>query len=79
MLSEKLLNEDVRAMIHIMTNLPKAPRWISTEAGLWAWQAHGEWRASAANALSVRERDLLLQQAEQLRGDIGCAPEEALG
>jgi len=55
-------------MLHIRIDLPKAPRWISTEAGLWAWQAHGAWRATATNALSVRERYQLLQEAEQLHG-----------
>ena len=63
-------------MIQIMAPLPKAPRWISTEAGIWAWQAHGAWRANAANALSVRERDRLLQEAEQLRGAANLQPDK---
>lgn len=63
-------------MLHIRVDLPKAPRWISTEAGLWAWQAHGAWRANAANALSVRERHRLLQEAEQLRGAAGHPPDK---
>jgi hypothetical protein len=62
-------------MQYIHTDLPKPPRWISTEAGLWAWQAHGTWRATATNALSVRERHQLLQEAEQLRGSMCDAPE----
>jgi hypothetical protein len=66
-------------MLYIRTDLPKPPRWISTEAGLWAWQAHGTWRASAANALSVGERHRLLQEAEQLHGSANHIPEEVLG
>jgi hypothetical protein len=66
-------------MLHIRIDLPKAPRWISTEAGLWAWQAHDPWRATAANALSVRERHQLLQEAEQLRGTTGHSIEQAAG
>lgn len=46
---------------------PKAPRWICTEAGQWAWLEHGEWRLIASNALSVQERRQLLDKAEQLR------------
>lgn len=46
---------------------PKAPRWISTEAGQWAWIEHGEWRSTAANAMLVQERRRLLDKAEQLR------------
>jgi hypothetical protein len=47
-------------------DLPKPPRWISTEAGLWAWHEDGGWRTSAANALSVQERNRLLREAEQM-------------
>jgi hypothetical protein len=65
-------------MLYIQTDLPKPPRWISTEAGLWAWQAHGTWRAAAANALSVRERHQLLQEAEHLHCSASLAPEEAI-
>jgi hypothetical protein len=63
-------------MLYIQTDLPKPPRWISTEAGLWAWQAHGPWRATAANALSVRERHQLLQEAEQLHCSVINTPEQ---
>jgi hypothetical protein len=73
---EKLLNGKIYDMTQINLELPKAPRWISTEAGLWAWQAHGGWRATAANALSVHERHQLLQEAEQLHGLACHAPEE---
>ena len=66
-------------MLYRQTDLPKPPRWISTEAGLWAWQAQGAWRATAANALSVRERHQLLQEAEQLHGSACHAPEEGIG
>jgi hypothetical protein len=62
-------------MQYIHTELPKPPRWISTEAGLWAWQAHGAWRATATNALTVRERHQLLQEAEQLRDSMSDTPE----
>ena len=63
-------------MLHIQIDLPKAPRWISTEAGLWAWHAHGSGRGTAANALSVRQRYQLLQEAEQLRGTANHAPDK---
>jgi hypothetical protein len=66
-------------MLYIRTALPKPPRWISTDAGLWAWQAHGAWRATAANALSVRERHQLLQEAEQLHDSANHASEEMVG
>ncbi len=46
---------------------PKAPRWISTAAGKWAWDMLGDWRSSAAQALLVQERRRLLDSAEQLR------------
>jgi hypothetical protein len=59
--------------------IPKPPRWISTVAGLWAWQAHGAWRAIAANALSVRERSQLLAEAEQLHGSAIQAPDNLIG
>ena len=49
------------------TELPKAPRWISTEAGQWAWNEHTAWRAIAANALTVQERSELLREAEQMQ------------
>jgi hypothetical protein len=62
-------------MLYIQTDLPKPPRWISTEAGLWAWQVHHTWRATATHALSVRERHQLLQEAEQLHGSANDAPE----
>ena len=66
-------------MLYIRTDLPKPPRWISTEAGLWAWQAHGTWRATASNALSVGERYQLLQEAEQLHGSASTVPENVNG
>ena len=46
---------------------PKAPPWISTAAGQWAWVELLDWRRTAADALSVHERRELLEQAEQLR------------
>jgi hypothetical protein len=45
---------------------PKAPRWISTEAGIWAWNVNEEWRGSADQALSVADRRRLLDQAERM-------------
>lgn len=47
---------------------PKAPRWISTEAGKWAWVMDEEWRRSAAEAMSVTERRRLLDKAEEMHG-----------
>ncbi|MGQ9482180.1 hypothetical protein [Chloroflexus sp.] len=46
---------------------PKAPRWITTEAGQWAWATNEEWRRFADRALSVSERQRLLAEAELLR------------
>ena len=45
---------------------PKVPRWISTEAGEWAWRELIDWRGLAGRALSVQERARLLQEAERL-------------
>jgi hypothetical protein len=73
------LNKGLCVMLYIRTDVPKPPRWISTDAGLWAWQAHRAWRATAANALSVRERHELLQQAEQLHGAADRSSEEVSG
>lgn len=47
--------------------VPNAPRWITTEAGEWAWHTHLEWRTSAAKAMSVQQRQALLHEAELLR------------
>lgn len=53
---------------------PKAPRWISTEAGLRAWMVNEEWRRSAAVAMHVAERRRLLDEAEDLiRGALATA------
>lgn len=46
---------------------PKAPRWITTEAGQWAWFVDEEWRRYADRAMSVAERRRLLAEAERLR------------
>lgn len=45
----------------------KAPRWISTEAGLWAYISNPEWRRLADQAFSVADRRRLLDEAERLR------------
>jgi len=50
----------------LYNDAPKAPRWISTTAGQWAWAELGDWRETAANALSVQDRRQLLDKAEQL-------------
>lgn len=46
---------------------PKAPRWINTEAGQWAWQHLVAWRGKARLSLGVQERRQLLEEAEQLQ------------
>jgi hypothetical protein len=48
-------------------DIPKAPRWITTEAGAWAWRERETWRSTATHAMSVQQRRKLLQEAEQLR------------
>ena len=48
------------------SEMSKAPRWVSTEAGSWAWHALAAWRNQAANALTVQERRQLLHEAERL-------------
>lgn len=53
-------------MATIRYDIPKAPRWVSTEAGQWAWNEMSTWRKNAAKALGVQERVQLLQEAEQL-------------
>ncbi|WP_129629636.1 hypothetical protein [Candidatus Oscillochloris fontis] len=46
---------------------PKAPRWITTEAGQWAWVVDEEWRHSASQAMNVDVRRQLLEKAEDMR------------
>lgn len=46
---------------------PKAPRWISTEAGQVAWFVDEEWRRVADRAMSVSDRRRLLDEAERIR------------
>lgn len=48
------------------TKTHKAPRWITTEAGQWAYEADGEWRRHADRAFSVAERRRLLDEAERM-------------
>jgi hypothetical protein len=48
---------------------PKAPRWITTEAGKLAWELYDGWRVRASGALSVEERGALLAEAEELRAE----------
>jgi len=52
---------------HNYYTTPKAPRWIKTEAGQWAWLTNEEWRQLANRALSVSERQQLLAEAERMR------------
>ncbi|HEU4323972.1 MAG TPA: hypothetical protein VFS21_12560 [Roseiflexaceae bacterium] len=47
-------------------HIAKAPRWVSTEASLWAWSELDAWRATALNTFAVAERQALLHEAEQL-------------
>jgi hypothetical protein len=44
----------------------KAPRWISTEAGQWAYEASEEWRRVADQTFVISERRQLLDEAELL-------------
>lgn len=53
-------------MTLIDPKLYKAPRWISTEAGQWAYNTNDEWRSTANNTFAVSDRKQLLEQAEQL-------------
>lgn len=45
----------------------KAPRWITTEAGQWAYLSDDQWRQTANNAFGVDERRKLLAEAERMR------------
>lgn len=49
--------------------VPKAPRWITTEAGQYAWFIDEEWRRLANEAMSVSDRRKLLEQAERIRSE----------
>lgn len=51
----------------------KAPRWITTEAGQWAYLSNDEWRRTANNAFGVSERRKLLDDAERLLERNGSA------
>jgi hypothetical protein len=44
----------------------KAPRWITTEAGQWAYHSDDQWRQTANNAFGVAERRKLLDEAERM-------------
>ncbi|NCC37392.1 MAG: hypothetical protein EOM24_36075 [Chloroflexia bacterium] len=45
----------------------KAPRWISTPAGQWAYEVNAEWRKQADGTFAVSERRLLLEEAEKMQ------------
>lgn len=49
----------------------KAPRWVSTEAGQWAYEVREEWRIVANRTFGVDERRLLLDEAEKLHQRAG--------
>lgn len=49
----------------------KAPRWVSTEAGQWAYESSEEWRRVADKAFAITERQRLLAEAEQLHRQAG--------
>jgi hypothetical protein len=55
----------------------KAPRWVTTEAGQWAYLSNDEWRRTANNTFGVTERKKLLEQAEQLQAHSGKSVEQA--
>jgi hypothetical protein len=52
----------------------KAPRWIATEAGQWAYEANEEWRRVADETFAITDRRRLLDEAEQLRQRADQAP-----
>ncbi len=52
-------------MIHEVRRF-KAPRWICTEAGQWAYEMREEWRRLADQTFGVAERRRLLDEAERL-------------
>lgn len=58
----------------LYNDAPKAPRWISTAAGQWAWVEVRDWRKTAADALSVQDRRALLDKAEELHQASAVAP-----
>ena len=53
----------------------KAPRWVCTEAGQWAYESREAWRLTANQTFGVTERRQLLDQAEQLRKDAETTPQ----
>lgn len=55
----------------------KAPRWVTTEAGQWAYLSNDEWRRTANNTFGVTERKKLLEQAERLQAHSGERVEQA--
>ena len=61
-------------MMVTYTETSKAPRWVSTAAGAWAWRALAVWRDQAAQALTVQERSQLLSEAERLWRESAAAP-----
>lgn len=44
----------------------KAPRWITTEAGQWAYISDEQWRRTANSTFAVADRRRLLDEAERL-------------
>jgi hypothetical protein len=50
--------------------VPKAPRWINSEAGLWAWNEVVQWRKKA----SMADRHRLLEEALKLHANVAVMP-----
>jgi hypothetical protein len=44
----------------------KAPRWIHTDAGHWAYESLEDWRRQANQTFGVTERRQMLVEAEAL-------------
>jgi hypothetical protein len=55
--------------------VPKAPRWINTDAGHHAWAIDLEWRRVAERAFSVNERRRLLDEAERMLQQVAVTVE----
>jgi hypothetical protein len=60
-------------MTLIDPKLYKIPRWITTEAGQWAYLSDAEWRRIADRTFGVSERRELMEEAEQLRAQAVAA------
>jgi hypothetical protein len=63
---EKAIGGDMGKHLEV----PKAPRWINSEAGIWAWNEVVQWRKKAAVAFSVADRSRLLDEAVKLYANV---------